>query len=103
MHKVVCCGERGLFEEGHGNGVLIVDGHCEAGFGPPQRCWCWLEIDHMAAWPRVLHCTLVPVTHKAVCRGERGLCGIGHGNGVLSVDCHCEAGHVRGTYALARP
>ena len=45
-----------------------------------------------ASHERLCRCTLVQVAQKAMCHGERGLFEVGHGNGVLSVGGHCEAG-----------
>ena len=90
-HKAVCRGERGLFEVGHGDGVLRLVATVRPalarfrGSGAHLKSTIW--------WSgQGYRCTLVQVAQKAMCRGERGLFEVGHGNGVLSVGGHCEAG-----------
>ena len=92
MQKAVYCGERRLFEVGHGDGVLTAWMATMRpalarlrGSGAHLKSTIWRS-------GQGCRCTLVQVAQKAMCHGERGLFEVGHGNGVLSVGGHCEAG-----------
>jgi hypothetical protein len=92
MHKAVCCGERRLFKVGHDDGVLTAWMATVRpaltrlrGSGNDWKSTIW--------WSgQGYRCTLVQVVQKAMCRGESGLFEVGHGNGVLRLGGHCEAG-----------